>query len=180
MHAKLRVGVGVILIVTGITLLFTYNAYNRMTRTYTEQELAADATRRIVQNAGGKGHVRDVQLQVQQSIGHNKVLLYSYHFTNAGEASGYVMYEERDGKYKVKLENRLAAAVSDNQTNAGLHYILSDGYWIVCGIVRDGEPDTYEIRSGQTVIQDVFERDQYFIKEYVLGNPAEVKITPLN
>jgi hypothetical protein len=55
---------------------------------------------------------------------------------------------------------------------------MTGGYLIVCGIVNSHDPDSYEIVSGNTRITDRYERDKYFIKEYVLGNPNEFSITP--
>lgn len=53
------------------------------------------------------------------------------------------------------------------------------GYLVMCGIVNDNEADQFEITSGSMKITDRYEKHQYFIQGYLLGNPDQVTVKPI-
>lgn len=176
MPIKSRKIVGTIFIIAGIFIAVFY--YN-INKTYKVGELPDDIIHRIYDSADGKKNVTNVQIQQNKRIDKYLVFLYSYDYKNMGESNDYIIYEEDKNKYKINAQGKLAFKIKDSKQNKGLQYIMLDGYLIVCGIINQEDADTFEIVSGGTRITDTYERNKYFIKEYVLGNPNQMQIRPI-
>ncbi|QYR19632.1 hypothetical protein KZ483_17210 [Paenibacillus sp. sptzw28] len=73
----------------------------------------------------------------------------------------------------------MAFKFKNSKHNKGLQYLMLDGYLIMSGIVNQEDADTFEIASGNSRITVRYDKNKYFINEYVLGNPNEMKITPI-
>lgn len=60
-----------------------------------------------------------------------------------------------------------------------LYFAKVDDLLFVVGIVLGSEPSKYEIKSGNMIIKDEYQRNDYFIKAYLLENPSQFSIIPL-
>ena len=165
---------GCLFIIMGISILFIYNNQNQ---TYTMDEIERDIMDRIYQSANGKNNVKNVEIEVKKEVSEYFIYVYSYEYKDKGESNNFVIYEKKGDKYQIHSDSILSFQFNDRPHNKGLQYIVLDGYVIIVGIVNNESADTYEIVSGRTTITDTYERNKYFIQEYILGNPNEMSIT---
>ncbi|WP_040952714.1 hypothetical protein [Gorillibacterium massiliense] len=174
---KTKVMIGVLLIISGLCILTIHNTLNK-NKTFTLTEIENDIVNRIYQSADGKKNVQNVKIETTKKVGEYIVYLYSYEYKENGVSNNYAIYKEDQGKYKRDTGSILSFKFKNSNHNKGLQYIMKDGYLILVGIINNGDHDTYEIISGDITITDKYERNKYFIKEYELGNPNTMKITP--
>jgi hypothetical protein len=176
MKHKLRVLLGLLSIIIGISVLVFYNNINKI---YKIEEIPKDIQSRIYYSAEGKENVTDINIECQRRIKNYLVFLYSYEYKNTGKSNNYAIYKETDKGFKRHSAPTLSFKYKEVKHNKGLQYIMIDEYVIMAGIIGKDEPDTYKIESGNTIITDKYEKYKYFIREYLLGNPNEMKITPI-
>ncbi|MGF7049015.1 hypothetical protein J2T13_003523 [Paenibacillus sp. DS2015] len=176
MDRKLRTIIGAIAILVGVLILVFY----RGSSTYSEQDIPSDIERRIIASADGRNEVSDIEIRDHKIVGKYRVYLYSYQYQDSGEANGFIIYEEtKSERFTVKDDNQLSSNLKKVKLNKGMQYISMDGYLIFSGIIHDEDTNRFSIMSGTTEITDTYERNKYFIKDYILSNPEEFTIKPL-
>lgn len=163
-----------------VALVLLVIKMNMGERTYALEDIPDDIVSRIYESAGGRKNVTDVRIETNKQIGDMLVYLYSYEYKKTGESNHFVIYLKDKDRYKLINSGRLGFKMKDANHNKGLISTLTHGYLIMCGIVNDDEADQYEITSGTMKITDRYEKRQYFIRGYVLGNPLQVTVTPIN
>lgn len=175
---SLRVILGGICIAAGIILILVYRADDS---TLTQETIPAHILARAIDSAGGKRHLTGFTIQAQKRIGRYDIYAFSYDYQHSEAMSGYAIYEEDQEGYKLRMDTLTFPLknVSAPGIKEGLHFITLDGMLIAAGVVRSEEPYRYEIKSGQTIIQEEYKRNQYFIKGYLLDRPDQFSITPL-
>jgi hypothetical protein len=176
MKLKFRLLFGSLSIIIGVLILYSYSTINK---TYKMEEIPKDIESRIYKSAEGKKNVTNITIEEQRRIKNYLVFLYSYDYKNTGRSNNYAIYKEAGRGFKRNSAPLLSFKFKDSKHNTGLQYIMIDEYVFMLGIINDKEPDTYKIESGNTIITDKYEKGKFFIKEYPLGNPNEMKISPI-
>ncbi|AJS60441.1 hypothetical protein [Paenibacillus sp. IHBB 10380] len=177
MNRKLRTITGAIAILAGVLILIFYRGSST---TYSEQDIPKDIERRILASVDGHTKVSDIVIRDHKIIGKYGVYLYSYRFKDLGEMNGYIIYEAiNEEKFTVNSDHLLSFKRDELKLNDGLQYVSLDGYVIICGLIKDEDTNRFTITSGKTEITDTYERNKYFIREYILSNPNEFTIKAL-
>ncbi len=148
-------------------------------RTYALEDLPDDIVSRIYESAGGKRNVADVRIETSKQIGDMLVYVYSYKYKKSGESNNSIIYMKDKERYKLLNSGQLGFKMKGSVHNKGLRSTMIRGYLIMGGIVNDNEADQFEITSGTMKITDRYERHQYFIQGYLLGDSNQVTVKPI-
>ncbi len=152
---------------------------NMEERTYALKEIPNDIVSRIYASAGGKKNVKAVRIETSKQIGDMLVYVYSYEYKKTGESNNSIIYVKEKDRYKLLNSGQLSFKMKGSVHNKGLRSTMIRGYLIMSGIVNDHESDQFEISSGNMKITDRYERHQYFIQGYLLGDSNQVTVKPI-
>lgn len=148
-------------------------------RTYALEDIPDDIISRVYASAGGKKNVKDIRIETSKEIGDMLVYVYSYEYKKTGQSNNCVIYMKDKDRYKLLNSGQLGFKMKGSVHNKGLRSTMIRGYLIMGGIVNDNEADQFEITSGNMKITDRYERHQYFIQGYLLGDSNQVTVKPI-
>lgn len=175
---------GIILILMALLLLFSQS-----NRTYyiDKESIRVDVEERISKIVGGRDNFDEIMIEVEKKIGNKVVLLLTYQIDDHDQRQSMYIYKEiEQGKYEYYSSDDTARVDGiPNTTRVSYSYFGNNNedefpyYLIVYGYIKDNEPHQYEIYAGNMRIREEFERNTFFVREYIVENTtANISVQP--